>query len=96
MDLFIERAKGGAITVDEDEATVKDYEDHSGTPARLGDLERRIAALEGWKDQGRALHVRRPGRLRRWLIARRLGLRCLVCNRRAGYGGVCPNPEHNG
>lgn len=38
----------------------------------------------------------KPGRLRRWLIARRLGLRCLVCNRRAGYGGVCPNPEHNG
>lgn len=39
---------------------------------------------------------KRPGRLRRWIIARRLGLRCLVCNRRAGYGGVCPNPEHNG
>lgn len=37
-----------------------------------------------------------PGRLRRALIARRLGLRCLVCNRRAGYGGVCPNPKHNG
>lgn len=35
------------------------------------------------------------GRIRRWLIARRLGLRCLVCNRRAGYGGRCPNPEHN-
>lgn len=39
--------------------------------------------------------TKRPGRLRRWLIARRLGLRCLVCNRRAGYGGVCPNPAHN-
>ncbi len=38
----------------------------------------------------------KPGRVRGWLIARRLGLRCLVCNRRAGYGGRCPNAEHNG
>jgi hypothetical protein len=29
--------------------------------------------------------VKRPGRLRGWLIARRLGLRCLVCDRRAGH-----------
>ena len=35
-------------------------------------------------------------RLGRWLIARRLRLRCLVCNRRAGYGGMCPNDDHNG
>jgi len=38
----------------------------------------------------------RRNRLGRWLIARRLGLRCLVCNRRAGYGGRCPNNNHNG
>ena len=37
----------------------------------------------------------RPGVLKRWIIARRLGLRCLVCNRRAGYGGSCRNSEHN-
>lgn len=40
--------------------------------------------------------VARKSRLGRWTIARILGLRCLVCNRRAGYGGRCPNEEHNG
>jgi hypothetical protein len=43
-----------------------------------------------------AQQKQRSGRLGRWLIARRLGLRCLVCNRRAGYGGRCPNSDHNG
>lgn len=42
------------------------------------------------------IESRRYGRLRKWLIARALGLRCLVCNRRAGYGGRCRNEEHNG
>jgi hypothetical protein len=32
----------------------------------------------------------------RWVVARWLRLHCLVCGRRAGYGGRCKVEDHNG
>lgn len=68
------------------------------TQGRVGELEKQVRELQRLVSATLAKPPRppeRPGRIRGWLIARRLGLRCLVCNRRAGYGGSCPNREHN-